>query len=542
MLLLTGCFVYSYYNDKMNANAVTYGSGGSGTARIHQAPAGISGSRVGLQKGDKLLVKDGLAMQLIYRDTNYTDYISGDVTADPKEVSGLLANEQVSTTTQPQLGSPKSAWLSLSTSPLATILPADLSAYRVLYSYDTTPICAPYGDSMIAEVISTLNNSFVSERGYTLLSDVDLSIPRSVVDQGKNISAEPYMSDKLFLKYNGEKGKKFFTLYQLNGTKWGNVVTAKDLTFSTSYWTTRAFNQTWNAYTASGNISNDNAATKSNAVRPAAYINTDEIVFAITPTSGSGAFTTINEQAPLTAYSSLWSATANWGEMKVRILNSSIKANLKKIQNEKGVELTKVAKDGSVDLLVDANAGTGKDGNPHTISVLVFQYNTFKFYKPLAKTVSGANAYTLDTTGMPIGKYKIAVVNETYSGDGIPAESSLISGLKDLEVVPPHEIQYTKTPQPGATKGDYEYGKNVNSGDVIGKITLNPTGVTPITYEITTNGDATFNNFEIDGLDADKASSATSLNVKIKTNAPDLSNGSLKAGSYSFCINSTYAA
>jgi len=108
--------------------------------------------------------------------------------------------------------------------------------------------------------------------------------------------------------------------------------------------------------------------------------------------------------------------------------------------------------------------------------------------------------------------------------------------------VEPHQIAYTKTPQSGATSGnDYEYSKNVNGGSVVGKITLNPTGITPITYSIESNGDNTYQNFEIDGLDSNGASSATTMNVKIKNNASDLDNNTLKAGTYNFCIVSTDA-
>lgn len=41
---------------------------------------------------------------------------------------------------------------------------------------------------------------------------------------------------------------------------------------------------------------------------------------------------------------------------------------------------------------------------------------------------------------------------------------------------------------------------------------------------------------KIDGLDVNDTSSSTSLDVKIKSNAPDLVNGGLKAGTYKFCI------
>ena len=43
-------------------------------------------------------------------------------------------------------------------------------------------------------------------------------------------------------------------------------------------------------------------------------------------------------------------------------------------------------------------------------------------------------------------------------------------------------------------------------------------------------------NFEIDGLDSNDSSNATSLEIRIKGNAPDLKEGGLKVGTYSFCI------
>lgn len=83
--------------------------------------------------------------------------------------------------------------------------------------------------------------------------------------------------------------------------------------------------------------------------------------------------------------------------------------------------------------------------------------------------------------------------------------------------------------------------KNVNAGQTVGKITVNPQGVMPLTYTMDSNGDNTYQNFELDGLNSSNASSSTSLNVKIKSGAPDLVNGGLKAGTYQFCINSVDA-
>ena len=54
-LALIGTFSvgYAYYNVNMNASGATYASGGNVTGRINMSPNGISGSNIGIQKGDK---------------------------------------------------------------------------------------------------------------------------------------------------------------------------------------------------------------------------------------------------------------------------------------------------------------------------------------------------------------------------------------------------------------------------------------------------------------------------------------------------------
>lgn len=67
---------------------------------------------------------------------------------------------------------------------------------------------------------------------------------------------------------------------------------------------------------------------------------------------------------------------------------------------------------------------------------------------------------------------------------------------------------------------------------------MNPLGAVPLTYKIESNGgDNSYQNFEIDGLDANNASSAASLNVKIKVGGPNIYEGGLKVGEYKFCIS-----
>ncbi|NBJ65305.1 cadherin repeat domain-containing protein, partial [bacterium c-19] len=232
--------------------------------------------------------------------------------------------------------------------------------------------------------------------------------------------------------------------------------------------------------------------------------------------------------------------TSNWNEVnelnpnKLRV-QSSLTASLLDIKRNNR-SISQVMENGSVDLSVNANTGTNTK-----MSVLLYDDagTQIQYYKLGSNTQSGTNDYTIDLTGIPTGKYQVAVINEEYDASSqLAVESSPISDLLPLEIVEPHKITYTQTPQSGASAGnDYEFSKNVNAGQAVGKVTVNPTGVTPLTYTLETNGDNTYQNFEIDGLNSSGASSSTSLNVKIKSGAPDLVNGGLKAGTYKFCIS-----
>ncbi len=221
---------------------------------------------------------------------------------------------------------------------------------------------------------------------------------------------------------------------------------------------------------------------------------------------------------------------------KLRI-ESSLTVSLQDIKNVSNTKsVSKIIKNSSVNLYVNANTG-----NNAQISVLLYNEagTDIQYYKMLEATRNGTNDYSLDLTGVTVGKYNLAVINEEYdASSNLPVESSAISDLMPLEIVEPHKLSYTKAPQSGASSGkDYEFSKNVNAEQTVGKITVNPQGVMPLTYTIESDGDNTYQNFEIDGLDSNGASSSSSLNVKIKSGAPDLVNGGLKVGSYKFCVS-----
>ncbi|NBJ65378.1 hypothetical protein D5266_09345, partial [bacterium c-19] len=221
------------------------------------------------------------------------------------------------------------------------------------------------------------------------------------------------------------------------------------------------------------------------------------------------------------------------GSLKVRYLDAKNgTVNFQGIVNEEGETVSKVALGDKVKFEFQA---TASDSDQYISAIFFNKKTNERFYQVFTKASN--NSYEFDTKGMQLGEYEFALVNETIiKNSNRITTASGFSNIRQLEIVSPHKITYTKQPQSGATLGDYEFSKNVNKGQIVGKIDLDPKGVIPITYTLEDNA-----NFEIDGLDSEGASSDTTLYVKIKNDAPDLKNDGLKAGTYSFCINSVDA-
>ena len=68
------------------------------------------------------------------------------------------------------------------------------------------------------------------------------------------------------------------------------------------------------------------------------------------------------------------------------------------------------------------------------------------YYKLGNTTLNGTNDYSIDLTGVAVGKYKLAVINEEFDHSSqLPVESSMISDLLPLEIVEPHKLTYQTT-------------------------------------------------------------------------------------------------
>ncbi|MCI9313169.1 MAG: cadherin repeat domain-containing protein, partial [Erysipelotrichaceae bacterium] len=506
---------YAFYNINLSASGINYQAGGNVNGRVNIAPANISAQNSGLRRGDKFYLN--------VKNPATNDKLGWILAGADVGISGIvLTTEGI---TQPIAASAK-----------PTV------ATTTFYRDTNLPLVM---DPFIANMQS-VDQDFLLER--------DVSGLENLADIQANYS--PWPSDVGYVQYVTTKdyitGKSPFLLGDPADTVWTtsspNVPANKrtfpapyDLTFDDllctfDYWMPYSGIQpTGTRYNQWGVISTTSSYpqpyTNLATVRPAAHITLGNIVFALSQGSQSG-YAMVG--TPIVGSGNLCLAAAQDETMKLRVADPSLSISFNAIKNKNQAVVGKVVENGSVYLAVDANAGTN-----HTVSALIFDASgEFKYYLPL-EPAKGNDLYELDVKGIPLGVYSISVVNEVYDEtDMRPASSSRLSNALPLEIVTGHELQYTNTPQGG---NDYEYGKNVTIGATVGSIALNPVGFPPITYKMESDGDQTYQNFEISGLDSNGASSATLLNVKVKAGGPDLANGGLKAGTYKFCISSNDA-
>ncbi len=270
----------------------------------------------------------------------------------------------------------------------------------------------------------------------------------------------------------------------------------------------------------------DTSCTTYRATQPGILLNNQNVAFAASKPGNSGSMSSVDENGT--------------DRMQLRMKDTSLSVNLKDVKITKnGTELpgNKITEGTELNIYYD-QATVGRSS---TVSLIVTKDGKWEYYQRLESS-NGSGTVTIKTDDWEVGTYDIALVNEVLTNDIDPTVSSLVSASSPIIVVEPHKLAYTKTPQSGASAGkEYEFSKNVNAGQAVGKVTVNPQGVMPLTYTLETNGDNSYQNFEIDGLNSNGASSSTSLNVKIKSGAPDLVNGGLKAGTYKFCITAVDA-
>ncbi len=418
-----------------------------------------------------------------------------------------------------------SVWLSMSKHFENAVIP---------YTYNEaewTSYTHNYSRSLLKNYFATLNGNIVpGSKDEAMIIERS---PYTTIEQNSNVTAlnymQPYMTENRFwcLTYPEAQYNDDGMSYQLI-----NRQELFLLKYDRDYWAGNGsiIKPNWLSFIGStGTATGQSVLTKQLALRASAKLNLGDVVFALS--TGTGSNYTASITNPIANTTNIWNTAGD--PMKVRFLNpASMTVSFSDIKNGKNDSIQKAMKGTAINLCYD-NATVG---NTNTISLLLSDSsgNELEYYEPL-EAAQGSGVISFDTSNIPIGKYQAYLVNEEYTNDNAPVYSSPLSNAIPLEITE-HKISYTKQPQSGAILGDYEFSKNVNAGQIVGKITVNPQGVMPLTYTVEANGDNTYQNFEVDGL-SNSASSSTSLNVKIKNNAPDLVNGGLKAGTYKFCIN-----
>ena len=346
---------YAYYNLSLNAANPLYQGGGNVTGRIHQAPSNITGNNIGFQKGDKVYIgvtnpKDGgpLGWQLIHHVKNYEYYKT--------TPNGNGTNDFVK-------DKPISAWFSMSTD--------DIGSTNILDSWSSTNWIIPLKQTKLAGYIDQLNTNLINNK---LVTYRDLTASRDKLITSTEASEIVRLGTDIRDSYNGKIS--FISGYvdlQLCSLSYNLPI--KDRTFKTDYFAAENQYGQGVSFAASSMFDGTtgqfkwNSISMNSVIRPSIMLDIDKTVFAIS--SGNSNDIAEISELYLDNYTSLYQATSSHKEMKLRLYDPSMIAELKKIQNNEGKDITKVIEGDSIKLLGYANAGNDSNGI-YTISVIIF--------------------------------------------------------------------------------------------------------------------------------------------------------------------------
>ncbi len=393
--------------------------------------------------------------------------------------------------------------LALSDIPIGNITWTDESASDLMNSYR-------YSKSNYYKMIQSMNQS-IDNRDKRILSEYVKPQLQGTDDTAKDFNnipsdAMPYFIGNPFLQISyGAFGSDIQNLISYKN----GVFMADTDFFLNDVWVGHSmFVQEYSPeYLSGGTVMWESTATYNNTrpIQPAVLLNPNQIVFAVSASSGGGNISKIDN----TGY--------NRARMKLRYLDTTRSASFAAIQNAKSDSISKATKDTTVYLSANANAGSDSEGNPNTLSVIVKDSNgNFIYYKPL-ENAKGNGIYEFDTTGLPVGSYKIAIVNEAYNeGSTDPVASSAISNSLSLQIVNPLSISATP-------KAGLEFNKNVNQNDTVATYSTS-NGVSPINVTIVS-----------DTSDADHENDYQMFSVSNGNVTVNETNG-LNAGTYKFCL------
>ncbi len=492
-LLIAVISVYhSVFDQRMRAASSTvYRAGGNITGRVNKAPSGISNTEIGVRKGDKILMGTKNPLNntpltwILLKSDHYNDY--GCTTA------GTYCKQSAYI----------DAWFSMTTQEVAnTYMGLHKNDANDWYQYTSrvgeSDWYGRYANSHIYNDVIKPLNAGLSAQDKLIVAPRNLQrhhdgyfgklYSGDCVLFAKGLSAELFMGvaelgQHLFLPdtYAVTSDNAGFTLEHLP---------SRDVIFSKAYWSSSMIADSNAAAFCSYAVRADgtifvgdtnkmeyknNAVTNTikNAVRPAVYLDLRKVVFAVSQSNTTGLGKVKNPTLP-SSYTNILNS-ANGNAMKVRLENASLTSTtrLNQIQNQNGNGITKILK--NLTVYLDANALAGSNANGvNTVSAIVFDSNNnFLYYKPL-ENAKGNGLYEFSLTDIPVGKYKIGIVNEVYNESSTaPTDSSAVTSVLPLEIVDPVSISVTP-------KTDLEVSKNVNQNDIVATYATKD-GADPIT-------------------------------------------------------------
>lgn len=564
MIGLVGTFSIVFAFDYGLFATGSYQSGGNVTGRVNIAPNGVSGSNIGLQLGDRVMMgakysinQAPLSWQLIEKHS-YSDYGCLTNTDDPNTAK---YNALYNKCNNPVI----TAWKSATTDVVASGPMAVQDSHFIRYCPEGfgLTVC-PYSNGDEKEVAaylypghlygiaSTVYNSLTT-KDKTFIRDYDLTqmrytVTREYIDGGNDYTdyyRNSRLLNSLFLTNNAELFQKIMPMLP-NGeagtpekvpgvcqSLLGNAnYDNRRYTFPTAYWVSGTYDEQYGGHYYKGlamerlecplempNIVSD---TVTAGYRPWTYLGLENVVFAVSKGSTSG-LATVSDKVVPSDYTALY---LEGGEpMKMRVLNSSMTAIINSIKNSADKEVTSIQSGQTIKLTVTANGG-----NPSSvISILIFdENNKFIHYQPLDITVNGQSTYEFQIPSLTAGKsYKLAVVNEVYNDNTTEAaDSSLISDTKTLKIVDPLS-DLNVVPETVLVYGN----DNSKGGSKVATITSKNGAELP-TYTLVQDPayPEDYKKFEIGSVDT--SSLTHDANITIKGN----SSTKLDAGTYHFKV------
>ncbi len=486
-IMLMGVYsLHTVIND-MNLFAASNDlSGGSLTVKLGEQGQYPNGTYGSMTKGDKVYVgmntAEGTPMSfMLFVKETYNTY--------KPQVDGN-GNYSLDTSVPNVTG-----WFAMANEPYMndfqffSVYPTDLVSFNIGLDAYYMPANFLTSNSAcnIGSVLKAINDVIPFKTRQLLLSR-NLDFLQKIYNKGQTNLPKKYLYGEnlhyALLNSNSFYVADDFTLSSSTGTglitapAGGYHLSAKDLSFSKIYVTTSLTSpqsapnkMSVNHYTTAGTINSliytpSDIASKHEVLRLSASLDMSNVVFASGIGSDSSKIAKVKNTSPVLGnYSNIYTATAEYDKLKLRMLDTSgnHSITLNDIKDECGDSASTIINDSSIYIEADAKANSGND-EVNMVSALLFKNNELTYYIPI-EAAKGNGTYALDLTDIEAGDYKIALVNESYNeNDMAPADCSALTDFMDLTIAKSSsDLTFT-------AKTDLEVNKNVNVGDRVGTI------------------------------------------------------------------------